>query len=76
MFLHCSNLSDDDVYMYSVPPQSFPTSHPSLSDEEDLTARFNYADGGTGMFSSTSSIDWKLPFGSSQNVKTDSDSGV
>lgn len=67
MFLHCSNLSDDDVYMYSVPPPSFPTSHPSLSDEEDLTARFNYADGGT---------DWKLPFGTSQNVKTDSDSGV
>ncbi|KAM3370491.1 hypothetical protein ACQJBY_018049 [Aegilops geniculata] len=65
---------DDDVYMYSAPPPSFPTSHPSLSDEEDLTARFNYADGGTGMFSSTSSMDWKLPFGTSQNVKTDSDS--
>ncbi|XP_044968034.1 helicase-like transcription factor CHR28 [Hordeum vulgare subsp. vulgare] len=67
---------DDDIYMYSVPPQSFPISHPSLSDEEDLTARFNYvgtsADDGTGMFSSATSVDWKPPFGSSQ-VKTDSD---
>ncbi|KAI4963054.1 hypothetical protein ZWY2020_019794 [Hordeum vulgare] len=57
---------DDDIYMYSVPPQSFPTSHPSLSDEEDLTARFNYvgtsADDGTGMFSSATSVDWKPPF--------------
>ncbi|CAM0902558.1 unnamed protein product [Alopecurus aequalis] len=71
---------DDDIYMYTHPPQSFPTSYSSLNDikvKEDLTAKFDYfgssAANGTGMSSSTMSADWKLPFGSSQKVETDSE---
>ena len=69
--------------MYTVPPQSFPTSHSLLNDikiKEDLTTKFGTsAANETGVSSSTVSLDWKLPLGSSQKVETDetdSDNGV
>lgn len=71
---------DDVVYMSTVPPQSFPTTHLSLSYngiKEDLTANSNClgrsAANGTGISSSTMSAHWKLPVNRSQKVETDSD---
>ncbi|KAM0862152.1 hypothetical protein ACQ4PT_045431 [Festuca glaucescens] len=68
---------DDDIYMYSAQPQSFPTRHSSVSDNR-VKDEPNYfgrsAANGGGMFSSSISGDWKLPFGSGcQKVETDSD---
>jgi hypothetical protein len=74
MFFPCLNLSDD-IYMYSVPPQSFPTRHSSVSDNrvKDESNHFAAsAANGVGMSSSTMP-DWKLPFDSYQKVETDSD---
>ncbi|KAM0894324.1 hypothetical protein ACQ4PT_024505 [Festuca glaucescens] len=58
-------------------PQSFPTRHSSVSDNR-VKDEPNYfgrsAANGGGMFSSSISGDWKLPFGSGcQKVETDSD---
>ena len=78
MFFPCSNLSDD-IYMYSAPPQSFPTRHSSVSDNR-VKGEPSYfgssATNGVGMSSSTMSADWKLPFDSCQEIETDSDDGV
>jgi hypothetical protein len=76
MFFPCLNLSDD-IYMYSAQPQSFPTRHSSVSDN-GVKDEPNYfgrsAANGGGMFSSSISGDWKLPFASGcQKVETDSD---
>ncbi|XP_051218804.1 helicase-like transcription factor CHR28 isoform X1 [Lolium perenne] len=62
---------DDDIYMYSAQPQSFPTRHSSVSDN-GVKDEPNYfgrsAANGGGMFSSS------MPFASGcQKVETDSD---
>lgn len=64
---------DDDIYMYSVQPQSFPTRHSSVSDNKvkDESNHFGTsAANGIGVSSSTLSEDL---FGSCEEVETDSD---
>uniref|UniRef100_A0ACD5UUY2 Uncharacterized protein n=1 Tax=Avena sativa TaxID=4498 RepID=A0ACD5UUY2_AVESA len=65
---------DDDIHMYSVPPQSFPTRHSSVGDNRVKDEWSNYfgrsAADGIGMSSSTMSAD---SFCSSPEVETDSD---